>query len=709
MISEFGSNPTDWFNETLDRLAPLEVRRGRDWTPCKSDPFFFDCSQCEFDWSDCVLRTDPDLRIYHSYRRIGDTGNLASSGQSDPMRSKISTRVIEIIVSQGVPVPLTVLSRLLSSETDEDISVPRIESVVAATASLDVSSSGIVTIRDVGDRIKQWAGPWWAGLSVDTGQAIVSIQREVRASDRAGQHLLLKHYQALSLVKNCKTSQAARSTVDKIIKDDLDRVAELTGRTVHELVTIASSPDVTILETDLIDDGDESGQMVSRVLAALCADDLLTKTPDIDPGSEVVSLKSRIVELNYSLVVGRAVSYTRTRSLGFADLVQQGVLGMLVAIDKYDPYKGFQFSTYATWWIRQHITREIADKSRTVRMPVHVVEKLNKVLQALREHEQKHETRPSFEVLADYVEFDNSEVEQLLGWGVLSEQLDRDVHDRIPTRIIEEPSYPATSDPAEILEGVLDGALIAKLMESLQQRERKVISMRFGLDDGRYKTLEEIGQHMRLTRERIRQIERKALGRMRSLAARITFDPRLARDEDDSVKKWASSVALSPTNNKVSTQPADAEPGMEPLLARGLGLASSAGLFRTRISGDDRVIISDPENLLEGKMPMGWTYDRNGILATSLQGTWFYSAQSERVNKSRNVVARSDALRSPDLSFISNMGIDVIDNLEIGGALWVVIGQDDDELSNKLRVANFQFKRKGGKATGKRPAWYLSK
>ncbi|MBI1856772.1 RNA polymerase sigma factor RpoD [Candidatus Saccharibacteria bacterium] len=278
-----------------------------------------------------------------------------------------------------------------------------------------------------------------------------------------------------------------------------------------------SEEEIVLNDQVYLDDiADDSVRLYLREIGKI---PLLTAEEELALAKRVVAgdkkAKAQMAEANMRLVVSIAKRYVG-RGLDLLDLVQEGNTGLLRAVEKFDPDKGFKFSTYATWWIRQAITRAIADQARTIRIPVHMVETINKLLRTQRRLTQELNREPSNEEIAEAMEIEVEKVEHIMKIKQDISSLDASVRDDEEDSVlgdfIEDED---TVSPEESATGQLLKEHVNDMLGALTEREQKILRLRFGLEDGKSHTLEEVGQEFSVTRERIRQIEAKALTKLR--------------------------------------------------------------------------------------------------------------------------------------------------------------------------------------------------
>ena len=337
----------------------------------------------------------------------------------------------------------------------------------------------------------------------------------------------------LDLAKNEKKMLTYQDVMNKLSELDIDADAiDVVFETLEaEGVSVVNAsedeaasvvPEITGTDIDLsVPEGISIDDPVRMYLKEIGKVPLLTADEEIEiakkmleGGPDAEAAKKKLAEANLRLVVSIAKRYVG-RGMLFLDLIQEGNLGLIKAVEKFDYTKGFKFSTYATWWIRQAITRAIADQARTIRIPVHMVETINKLIRVSRQLLQEKGREPQPEEIAEAMGISVEKVREIIKIAQEPVSLETPIGEEEDSHLGDFIQDDDAPPPAEAASFTLMKEQLMSVLDTLTPREKKVLSLRFGLEDGRQRTLEEVGQQFNVTRERIRQIEAKALRKLR--------------------------------------------------------------------------------------------------------------------------------------------------------------------------------------------------
>ena len=328
----------------------------------------------------------------------------------------------------------------------------------------------------------------------------VGVRRELVVENDADEKLLSRRRQRRTKKRGPKAEGGSADAVRMYLRE----IGQVDLLTVDDERRLAQLIEEGKIAAERIDAASESGDVLDGV-----EERMLMRA--VKRGERA---KSELTQANLRLVVSIAKRYSG-RGMQLLDLVQEGNLGLMRAVEKFDYTKGFKFSTYATWWIRQAITRSIADQARTIRIPVHMVEHMNRVTRAKRTMHQELEREPTIEELAQRVQLEPDRVRELLRYSQDPLSLDSPVGEEDESNLGDFIQDESADSPADAATKVMLSNAVGEVLNELSEREQEIVRLRFGLDGGQAKTLEEVGKAFGVTRERIRQIEAKTLAKLR--------------------------------------------------------------------------------------------------------------------------------------------------------------------------------------------------
>ena len=333
---------------------------------------------------------------------------------------------------------------------------------------------------------------------------------------------ILEQQEVLDFLKDVEMNQEQMNSVYEYLEDKGIDVLQIVNDDVEddiEEMILTEKDDIDVEKIDLsVPEGVGIEDPVRMYLKEIGKVPLLTAEEEVELAKRMAegdeSARKRLAEANLRLVVSIAKRYVG-RGMLFLDLIQEGNLGLIKAVEKFDYEKGFKFSTYATWWIRQAITRAIADQARTIRIPVHMVETINRVSKVSRQLLQELGREPQPEEIARAMELPVERVREIMKIGQDPVSLETPIGEEEDSHLGDFIQDENVAVPADAATQTVLREQLSEVLDTLTEREQKVLKLRFGLEDGRARTLEEVGKEFDVTRERIRQIEAKALRKLR--------------------------------------------------------------------------------------------------------------------------------------------------------------------------------------------------
>jgi RNA polymerase primary sigma factor len=501
------------------------------WTPCKADPDRFDCSECEIGFLvHCPLRSDETLRHFHAeVHRLRYAEGLSSS-----KLAQIGKFVAKAVAGHQLSISAAQGQRLVGSS---QVTAGQVTAALRASPLFKQTSPGMFRLDEANQA---------ASVEVELDDVLASgaqIALELAENpplEPDEQVLLLRRIAGLRLARSFGDRLQGLTELEAVIDQRADAVMKSQGWSIADAVAAATGPHP--VQAVPLSSNDER----RKFLTAIAAHEALQQSDAAEVAADYAQLLELAVRSNMRLVSSAAIANSNGSFARYDDLFQEGVGGLRRAIDRFDPFRGYAFSTFATPWIRQAITRAIADQARTIRIPVHMVETINRLIRVSRTLLQELGREPTVEEIARRMSRD--EIIRELRDKLQREPTDAETDEReaagpqtvspekvreimkvsqepvsLETPIGEEEDSHlgdfipdlASVAPADAASHQLLKEQVEGVLDSLTPRERRVLQLRFGLEDGRSRTLEEVGRDFNVTRERIRQIEAKALRKLR--------------------------------------------------------------------------------------------------------------------------------------------------------------------------------------------------
>ena len=489
--------------DTVDQATRIPA-----WTPCSTDPVSFDCQDCEIGWSPCRLRLDDSLRHWRAAQYNRYSGLLSANEERD---NEIEIEIVRLLLSHGVSVNVSLLLDYVPTETLDGITATELENLLKRSPKFVESSPRMFKLKDSlqDEGYVASFGP----LPISSGTQLESLIKNSPTLGGPKQTRLFKQLCGLNLLVSFDSRQTARIVLDEIVSDCLEAVLSKRGWTLRTMHKYAVGPE-TVPSKGVSTENDVS--VTNRLLSAVSASELLTKMSPAEAFKLVPEVKGALILGNLKLVAHLARIRANGGFLTFADLVQIGTVGLMMAMERFDPFRGFQFSTYATHWIRQAIGRGQANLDRSIRLPVHLLEELNSFLQRQQKIESDSNWSLTIEELANELGLGLNRVKYLLQLARPPESLDLLMEESADVVEKELRLHESAEgrEPINLLDWIARDA-VKEALASLSSREAQVIELRFGIGGKDPLTLEQIGQRFGLTRERIRQIEARAMRKLR--------------------------------------------------------------------------------------------------------------------------------------------------------------------------------------------------